>query len=171
MKLKNIFSRLLATITCIWHAIFSIWQHEYTMGLNLSKMNKLHVQLKYARSIPELCVHDSQTIGQLEKTFSFGSTLLRWDATSLRTTAEPSNWHVKSWSRLSSCRPTTKLWTFNNSRLLMRYQLSGTTKDRPRPGQPRMTTPRQDIFIRQRHLRERFLTSSSTAKILLGRHG
>ena len=32
-------------------------------------MNKLHVQLKYARSIPELCVHDSQTIGQLEKHF------------------------------------------------------------------------------------------------------
>ena len=39
------------------------------MGLNLSKMNKLHVQLKYARSIPELCVHNSQTIGQLEKHF------------------------------------------------------------------------------------------------------
>ena len=39
------------------------------MGLNLLKMNKLHVQLKYARSISELCVHDSQTIGRLEKHF------------------------------------------------------------------------------------------------------
>ena len=39
------------------------------MGLNLSKINKLHVQLKYARSILKPCVHDSQTIGQLEKHF------------------------------------------------------------------------------------------------------
>ena len=83
---------------------FSISQHEYTMWLNLSKMNKLHVQLKYARLIPEPCVHDSQTIGQLEKHFH-----LDRDATPLRTTAEPNNWHVKSWRRLSSCRPVTKL--------------------------------------------------------------
>ena len=85
---------------------FSTSQRECTMGLNLSKMYKLHVQLKYARLIPEPCVHDSQTMGQLEKHFH-----LDRDATSLRTTAEPNNnyWHVKSWRRLSSCRPATKL--------------------------------------------------------------
>ena len=147
---------------------FSISQHEYTMGLNLSKMNKLHVQLKYARSIPELCVHDSQTIGQLNKHFHLDQLYFvempeqQQNQAIGMLRAGISNRYV---ARQLNCDHSTI------SRLLMRYQLSGTTKDRPRPGQPRATTPRQDIFIRQRHLRERFLTSSSAARILLGRHG
>ncbi len=46
------------------------------------------------------------------------------------------------------------------SRLNQRFLVTGSTKDRPRPGQPRVTTQRQDVFIRQRHLRNRFVTGS-----------
>ena len=141
------------------------------MGLNLSKMNKLHVQLKYAGSISELVVHDSQTIGQLEKHFHLDQFYF---VEMPRLSKQQRNQAIgiiragvgyRHVARQLNCDHSTI------SRLLMRYQLSGTTKDRPRPGQPRVTTPRQDIFIRQRHLRERFLTSSSTIRILLGRHG
>ena len=141
------------------------------MGLNLSKMNKLHVQLKYARSIPEPCVHDSQTIGQLEKHFHFDQLCF---VEMPRLSEQQRNQAIGMLRAGVGYRHVARQLNCNHatiSRLLMRYQLSGTTKDRPRPHQPRVTTPRQDIFIRQQHLRGRFRTSSSTARILLGRHG
>ena len=43
--------------------------------------------------------------------------------------------------------------------------------DRPRTGQPRETKTRQDAFLRQRHLRDRFTTSIATSRDVVGRHG
>ena len=57
------------------------------------------------------------------------------------------------------------------SRLQTRFQQTGTTRDRPRPGQPRVTTRRQDVFIRTQHLRRRFQQAEFTARTLRGRHG
>ena len=37
-----------------------------------------------------------------------------------------------------------------------RYCVTGSTKDCPRPGQPHITTRRQDNFIRLHYLRDRF---------------
>lgn len=53
-------------------------------------------------------------------------------------------------------------------RLWHRLQQHGTTRDRPRSGRPRVTTPAQDRFIRLRHLRNRFLTASSTTTSVPG---
>ena len=63
--------------------------------------------------------------------------------------------------------------TFNCSqttirRLLIRYQQTGQTKDRPRSGRPRVTTAAEDRYIRQIHLRNRFVTATSTAAAALG---
>lgn len=55
------------------------------------------------------------------------------------------------------------------SRLHQRFVATGSVADRPRPGQPRVTTRRQDNFIRQRHLRDRFTTAVSTASLIQGR--
>ena len=41
------------------------------------------------------------------------------------------------------------------SRLIRRYKATGSVSDRPRPGGTRATTRRQDIYIHQRHLRNR----------------
>ena len=57
------------------------------------------------------------------------------------------------------------------SRLSRKFAVTGSTKDRPRPGAPRVTTRRQDNFIRQRHLRDRFTTAVSTAAGMRGRTG
>lgn len=54
------------------------------------------------------------------------------------------------------------------SRLNHRYLTTGTVKDRPRSGAPRVTTRRQDNWIRQRHLRNRFTTAVSTAAAIHG---
>ena len=53
-------------------------------------------------------------------------------------------------------------------RLQARFQATGSTRDRPRPGQPRVTTARQDRHIRRVHRRDRFLTAAETARNLLG---
>jgi len=37
------------------------------------------------------------------------------------------------------------------TRLVTRVNATGTTADRPCPGQPRVTSVRQDNYIRQRH--------------------
>jgi hypothetical protein len=42
--------------------------------------------------------------------------------------------------------------------------------DRPRPGQPRVTTDQQDHHIRLQHLRNRFKTAASTVRETPGRH-
>ena len=48
-------------------------------------------------------------------------------------------------------------------RLWVRYRETSSTNDRPRPGRPRVTTLRQDRYIRIQHLRNRFRTASATA--------
>ena len=57
------------------------------------------------------------------------------------------------------------------SRLQLRLRATGTVLDRPRPGQPRVTTARQDVFIRQLHLRNRFTTANATGRQIVGRRG
>lgn len=56
-------------------------------------------------------------------------------------------------------------------RLIRRFNATGSVADRPRPGARRVTTARQDVFIRQRHLRNRFLNAQSTASIVVGTRG
>lgn len=56
-------------------------------------------------------------------------------------------------------------------RLLRRYRQTGSVSDRRRTGSPRVTSRRQDVYIRQRHLRNRFLTAQSTAVIVVGNRG
>ena len=57
------------------------------------------------------------------------------------------------------------------SRLVQRYNATGSVSDRPRPGAMRATTERQDVYIRQRHLRNRFLTALSMANLVVGTRG
>ena len=141
------------------------------MGLNLSKMNKLHVPLKYARLIPEPCVHDSQTIGQLEKHFHLDQLCF---VEMPRLSEQQRNQAIGMLRAGFGYLHVAPQLNCDHSTifcLLIRYQLSGTRNNGPRPGQPRVTTPRQDIFIRQWYLRGGLWTSSSNARILLGRHG
>lgn len=56
-------------------------------------------------------------------------------------------------------------------RLIQRVRDTGTFKDRPRSGRPRVTSVRQDNYIRQRHLRNRFLTAVSTSRVVVGNRG
>jgi transposase len=56
------------------------------------------------------------------------------------------------------------------SRLRRRLLTTGSVKDRPRSGRPRVTTPRQDREIRLLHLRNRFRTAVETAVHVRGRH-
>ena len=53
------------------------------------------------------------------------------------------------------------------SRLNRKFVATGSTKDSPRSGQPRVTTRRQYNFIR---LRDRCLTAIPTAATLVSRH-
>ena len=55
-------------------------------------------------------------------------------------------------------------------RLVRRLEETGSTRDRPRPFQPRVTTPNQDRRIRLIHLRDRFQSAVQTAAIIPGRH-
>ena len=56
-------------------------------------------------------------------------------------------------------------------RLQQRLMATGSIADRPRQGQPRVTTPQQDAYIRQLHLRNRFLAAAVTARDVVGRRG
>ena len=47
------------------------------------------------------------------------------------------------------------------SRLLQRYQQSGSTADRQRSGRPRITSAAQDCYIRVLHLRNQTMTARS----------
>ena len=51
-------------------------------------------------------------------------------------------------------------------RLINCVNVTGSLSERPRSGAPRVTSVRQDNFIRQRHLRDRYLTAQSTADII-----
>lgn len=55
------------------------------------------------------------------------------------------------------------------SRLHQRYRATGTVRDRPRPGQRRVTTARQDVNIRLQHIANRFRTPAETARTIPGR--
>ncbi|XP_046336687.2 putative ankyrin repeat protein RF_0381 [Haliotis rufescens] len=65
-------------------------------------------------------------------------------------------------ARTFNCSQTTI------SKLIIRYQQTGQTQDRPRSGRPRVTTPADDRYIRQIHLRNRPVTEMLTAETALG---
>lgn len=54
-------------------------------------------------------------------------------------------------------------------RLRQRFQQTGSSKDRPRSGRPKVTSPADDRFIRLRHLRNRFLPATSSTHVVQGR--
>ena len=56
-------------------------------------------------------------------------------------------------------------------RLIRRVRDTGTFADRPRSGRPRVTSVRQDNYVRQRHLRDRFVTAESTSRVVEVNHG
>ena len=57
------------------------------------------------------------------------------------------------------------------SRLRGRFRATGRTADRPRTGQPRVTISRQDVFIRQQHLRDWFMPATVSSRQIYGRRG
>ena len=57
------------------------------------------------------------------------------------------------------------------SRLVQRVNVTGTAANRPRCGAPRVTSVRQDNFIRQRHLRDRYTTAQATSNVVIGNRG
>ena len=59
----------------------------------------------------------------------------------------------------------------NISCLAQSVRQTGTFADRPRPGQARVMSQRQDNYIRQRYLRERFQTDAATASVIIGKRG
>ncbi len=56
------------------------------------------------------------------------------------------------------------------ARLRQRYRQTGVTRDRPRSGQPRVTTVAQDRRIRTMHLRNRLRPATMTATDIPGRN-
>ena len=57
------------------------------------------------------------------------------------------------------------------ARLAQCVNTTGSFSDRPRSGAPRVTSVRQGVFIRQRHLRDRFTASQSTSSVVVGNRG
>lgn len=55
------------------------------------------------------------------------------------------------------------------TRLSRRYRQTGVTRDRPRSGQPRVTTVAQDRRMRTMHLRDRFMPATESARMFPGR--
>ena len=53
------------------------------------------------------------------------------------------------------------------SNTIKKYRENGTTKNRPKSGRPRITTPAQDRYIRTQHLRDRFKTAVSLQALSL----
>lgn len=68
-------------------------------------------------------------------------------------------------ARRLHCSHTTIL------RLNTRFTQTGSTRDRPRPGQRRVTTARQDRQIVRDHLRDRTRPATTTAAQVQGRRG
>ena len=54
--------------------------------------------------------------------------------------------------------------------LRRRFVQTGSTEDLPRRGRPRVTTPAQDRYILNQHLRNRFLTATATTSVTPGTH-
>ena len=65
---------------------------------------------------------------------------------------------VSNVSRAFGCHRNTII------RLHQRFQQTGAVADRRRPGRPRVTNPRTDMFITLTHLRRRFQTATSSAR-------
>lgn len=63
------------------------------------------------------------------------------------------------------CHVTTIRW------LRRRVVDTGSTRDRPRSGRPRVTNNRQDRIIHRSHIRDRFRTAVDTARQTIGTHG
>lgn len=57
------------------------------------------------------------------------------------------------------------------TRLVHRVNTTGSLLDRPRSGAPRVTSVRQDNYLRQRHLRDRFLTAQASSSTVIGNRG
>ena len=55
--------------------------------------------------------------------------------------------------------------------LIRCIRVTGTFADRPRSGRPLVTSIRQDNYVRQRYLRDRFVTAESTSRLVVGNHG
>lgn len=72
---------------------------------------------------------------------------------------------IRDAARRLNCCPSTI------TRLLQRFQNTGSVRDRPRTGQPRVTTPAQDRHIVLSHLRNRFLPAAETARATMGTRG
>ena len=66
--------------------------------------------------------------------------------------------NVSNLSRAFGCHRNTII------RLRQRFQQTGWVADRRRPGRPRVTNPRTDMFIMLTHLRRRFQTATSFAR-------
>ena len=57
------------------------------------------------------------------------------------------------------------------SRLVRKFQRTGSVEDLPRTPKRRVTTRQQDRYIRLTHLRDRNLTTRTTARNTIGRYG
>jgi transposase len=68
-------------------------------------------------------------------------------------------------ARRFNCHHTTIM------RLEQRFLATGTVRDRPRSGQPRVTTGRQDATLRMLHRRYRFRSAAHSSRRMLGVHG
>ena len=55
--------------------------------------------------------------------------------------------------------------------LIRRIKVTRTFADRPRSGRPRVMSVRQDNYVRQCHLPDRFVTAESTSWLIVGNHG
>ncbi|XP_071245495.1 uncharacterized protein, partial [Salvelinus alpinus] len=55
-------------------------------------------------------------------------------------------------------------------RLRQRYRETGRTVDHPRSSRPRVTTPAQDRYIQTSHLRDKYRTATTTARVKPGTH-
>ena len=58
-----------------------------------------------------------------------------------------------------------------STRLISRYQHTGSVLDHLRPEQPRATTAQQDAYIRVSYSRDRFLTPTKAVRRTIGTHG
>lgn len=74
---------------------------------------------------------------------------------------------------ISQCEVATSfnVYVSTISRFNMRFIVTDSTKDRPRTGQPFVTTRCQDNFIGLRHLWDRLKTAVKAASVLVSRHG
>nr|XP_022301021.1 uncharacterized protein LOC111109230 [Crassostrea virginica] len=57
------------------------------------------------------------------------------------------------------------------SRLVRKFQRTGSVEDLPRTPERRVTTRQPDPYIRLTHIRDRNLTAHTTARNTIGRHG